>query len=172
MSEPAEKLSDILAGHVGSSRTDCGDFPWDCIDTSVWYAFLVVENGKIARYGFTSSRSSKEQLCNALKSVSINDEVLLLGVWTGKYSTHLFVIDPAVALEQLRHQTKSAYFEQIRSATNVTKAYGPRGGFRYLSFSYTDNSGKQVRSSIRSKADAGEIEAVFKEQGIPIRELR
>ena len=54
------KLSALIVGQAGYFRTDCDDFPLHSTDRSVWYALLVVEDGEIVRYGFTSSKSSNK----------------------------------------------------------------------------------------------------------------
>ena len=130
MTHEEGKLAKFLAGQSGYFRTDCNDFPWHSTDRSVWYALLVVEDGEIIRCGFTSSKPNKAALCDALRSLTAEDEVLLLGIWTGQYSTHLFVVEPAMALECLEGKRRFARFEHLRNATDVVKAYGPRGGFR------------------------------------------
>jgi hypothetical protein len=61
-----------------------------------------VEEGRIQRYGFTSSKSNKAALCSTLQQLTKSDEALLLGVWTGQYSTHLFVLDIPKAVCNLK----------------------------------------------------------------------
>lgn len=164
------KLSRFVAGQPGYFRTDCDEFPWHSTDRSVWYALLIVENGRIVRYGFTSSKSNKEGLCDALESLMAEDEALLLGVWTGRYSTHLFVIEPGVALEHLRGKKKQARFEHLSNATDVVKTYGPRGGFRHLSYRYIDERGMPVHTSTCDRSQAEDLETFFRKHGITIRE--
>ncbi len=76
------------------------NFPWSSTDRSVWYSFLVVEDGKIVRYGFTSAKGSKTDLLECLQATK-GQERTLLGVWTGQYSTHRFVLDPDKAIKVL-----------------------------------------------------------------------
>jgi dipeptidyl aminopeptidase/acylaminoacyl peptidase len=96
------KLSDFAAGQPGYFRENAEeDFPWNSTDKSVWYSLLVVEDGRIQRYGFTSSKSNKAGLRNALETLT-NEEALLLGVWTGQYSTHLFVLNIQTAIKKLK----------------------------------------------------------------------
>jgi len=78
------------------------DFPWEFSGGAVWFGLLVVENGKIQRYGFTSAKSSKEMLLEALRALDPDDEVLLLGVWKGQYRTHLFVLNTQKAIKKLQ----------------------------------------------------------------------
>lgn len=95
------KLSKFIAGQSGYFRENAEDFPWDSTDKSVWYSLLVVEDGQIQRYGFTSSKSNKKGLVNALETLT-NEEALLLGIWTGQRSTHLFVLNIPTAIEKLK----------------------------------------------------------------------
>ena len=88
------KLSKFVVGQPGYFREKAeNEFPWDRSDRSVWYSLLVVEAGRIERYGFTSSKSNKTALRSTLKELTREDEALLLGVWTGQYSTHLFILN-------------------------------------------------------------------------------
>jgi hypothetical protein len=172
MAHDTGKLTNFLTDQPGYFRTDCDDFPWHSTDRSVWYALLVVENGEIVRYGFTSSKSSKKGLCDAIRSLNAKDEVLLLGIWNGQYSTHLFVIDPAVALEHLEGQKKYARFEHLHNATDVVKGYGPKGGFRHLSYHYIDGHGLSIHLSTGNRSEAEDLEAYFRSIGINIAEER
>ena len=97
------KLANHIVGQPGYFREGAEDeFPWGRTDKSVWYAILTVEDGRIERYGFTSSKSNKAGLCSALQQLTEQDEALLLGVWTGQYSTHLFVLDIPKAICKLK----------------------------------------------------------------------
>ena len=95
------KLDKFLGGCSGYFRSDCEDeFPWS--DTSgIWYSLFVVEDGKIERYGFTSAKGNKETLRLLLKEISPDDDAMLIGVWTGQYNTHLFILDIQKAIEKL-----------------------------------------------------------------------
>jgi len=62
---------------------------------------LIIEKEKIQKYGFTSAKGQKQNLCNALKEIKDIEQALLLGVWTGKYSTHLFALDIKKAIFNL-----------------------------------------------------------------------
>jgi hypothetical protein len=166
------KLSDFLAGQSEYFRTDCDDFPWHSTDRSVWYALFVIEKGTIVRYGFNSSKANKKELCNALGALTVEDEILLLGIWTGEYRTHLFILEPAMALEYLEGDKKFARFEHLRNATDVVKAYGPRGGFRSLSYSYVDDQGVSNHASTGDRSEAEDLEEYFRSVGITITEER
>lgn len=96
------RLDEFVAGQPGYFREGEEDsFPWDRTDRGVWYCLLVVEEGMIERYGFTSSKSNKAGLCRALSTLSGRRDALLLGVWTGQYRTDLFVLDIPKAIEKL-----------------------------------------------------------------------
>lgn len=96
------KLTRFIAGQPGYFREGAEDaFPWDLTDHRAWYTLFTVEEGRIERYGFTSSKSNKAGLCSALQQLTEQDEALLLGVWTGMHSTHLFVLDIAMAIAKL-----------------------------------------------------------------------
>ncbi len=77
------------------------EFPWNSTGSSVWYALLIVEEGRICYYGFTSAKSSKRNLVNVLKSLTPQDETILLGIWTGNYRTDLFILDIEKAITEL-----------------------------------------------------------------------
>jgi len=97
------KLSDFLVGVPGYFREgEDESFPWGRTDKAVWYALFVVEGGKIERYGYTASKTSKANLRAALTALSKDEEALLLGVWTGEYSTHLFVLSIPSAIIKLQ----------------------------------------------------------------------
>lgn len=83
----------------------CNDeesFPWTSIDRSVWYALITVECGKIVKYGFTSSKSQKQNLYHALIKIDKFEDCLLLGVFNGKYKTDLFVLNIEIAQNKLK----------------------------------------------------------------------
>ena len=90
-------LSDV-PGYFESGAED--RFPWHATGGAVWFALLVVEEGKIARYGFTSAKSQKVKLRAALSTLQ-DREALLLGVWTGQHRTSLFVLEISKAIGKL-----------------------------------------------------------------------
>lgn len=97
------KLDEYLSAIAGYFRHEKeNEFPWDTRHKTVWYALLVIENNRIEKYGFTSSCSQTACLCQALKEIENKSQAMLLGIWTGKYSTHLFVLDIDKAIEQLQ----------------------------------------------------------------------
>ena len=74
-------------------------FAWDINGKVVWYSVIKED---LSLIGFTSSKSGKKELINYLRSSIDNKEkIILFGVWTGQYSTSLFVLDPIKAIKQL-----------------------------------------------------------------------
>lgn len=69
---------------------------------------------------------------------------------------------------QLSAKKKEKKLELLRSARNVVKCLGPRGGFRSLSFEYNEETGNVVYESVAWKQEAEELEKHFKECGISI----
>ena len=96
-------LSRFLVGVPGYFRDGAEEhFPWTATGGAVWYALFVVENGKIEKYGFTSSKSGKEGLVSALQALSHEEESVLIGVWNGQYRTDLFILQAEKALSHLQ----------------------------------------------------------------------
>jgi len=96
------KLDVLTGSHTGYFRVgEEGTFPWSNTASSIWYALFVIEDGKICRYGFTPTKSSKESLLNSLKALDPDDEVLLIGIWNGERHTDLFILERGRAIEEL-----------------------------------------------------------------------
>ena len=77
------------------------EFPWDSTDRSVWFALFIVEGGEIKKYGFTSSKSQKHALLEALRELPHDCNAELLGVWNGRYSTSLICLDIDISISKL-----------------------------------------------------------------------
>jgi len=93
-------LDSFLSSTPGYFRSGAEEeFPWTAT-SGIWFALLVVEEGKIVRYGFTAAKSQKEKMREALSKIS-SSEALLLGVWTGSHRTDLFVLDISKAVANL-----------------------------------------------------------------------
>jgi hypothetical protein len=92
-------LADGVHGYFRHGAED--EFPWSSTAKSVWYAVVTVENGRIHSYGFTAARSQRAKLRELLQTRG-ETEAMLLGVWTGQYGTHLFVLDIDIALKRLQ----------------------------------------------------------------------
>ena len=97
------KFSHLIDGKQGYFREGEEDeFPWNRTDRKVWYSLFTVEEGRIQHYGFTPSKSNKAALCSILQQLTLNDQSLLLGIWNGDYSTHLFILDLQKAINKLK----------------------------------------------------------------------
>ena len=81
----------------------------------------------------------------------------------------LEIIDEDVLREQEAQQKQ--FDKNLKTAHDVVLRLGPRGGFRYLSYSYTDlKSGCSVHTSIGFRKEAYQIMEKMKSYNIPIRE--
>lgn len=58
--------------------------------------------------------------------------------------------------------------EELKTAKDVIKVIGPRGGFRYLSYRYTSKDGISCNTSMGFKTDAEKLIELFKSYGISI----
>ena len=72
------------------------DFPFWSTDRATWY-FTVDKTGKIQ--GYTPSKTSKK---NIIECLTRDSDILLFGVWTGKYSTSIFLLDSKIAIGKLQ----------------------------------------------------------------------
>lgn len=72
------------------------------------------------------------------------------------------------ALKEIDRQ-KQLFAENLKGAEDVTLYVGPRGGFKYLSYSYMDKeSGINVHTSEGFRDKAYRILDILKEYGIPV----
>jgi hypothetical protein len=62
--------------------------------------------------------------------------------------------------------------EALRTATNVIKTVGPRGGFKYLSYEYIAKDGVRQHVSTGFRSEAEEVIAVLERYGISVEERR
>lgn len=65
-------------------------------------------------------------------------------------------------------ERESELLEELKSASHVTKFVGPRGGFRYLTYSYTDKNGISVNASNGFKNDSERLIKIFESYGMKI----
>lgn len=72
------------------------DFPFWSTDKMTWY-FTVDTLGKMQ--GYTPSKTNKKILIELLKHYP---DLSLFGVWTGKYSTSIFLLDSKIAVVKLQ----------------------------------------------------------------------
>jgi len=59
--------------------------------------------------------------------------------------------------------------EALKSARNVVRYTGPRGGFKCLSYEYVDKDGVLCHVSTAGREECDKLTAFFHEQGIAIR---
>lgn len=62
--------------------------------------------------------------------------------------------------------------EELKSAQNVIKYVGPRGGFRHLSYEYTSMEGISRHVSNGFKSEAERLIEIFEQYGINVVEIR
>lgn len=67
---------------------------------------------------------------------------------------------------------KAEHREALRSAKNVVRTVGPRGGFKYLSYEFTEKNGSSRHESTGFKSEVEELVELFKRYGIPIGERK
>ena len=98
-------MNEITGGYFRMKEEE--QFPWDATDRKVWYAIFVVDGGKISREGYTAAKTNKISLAARLEILlSEKTEHVLIGVWSGNYSTHLFVLNSRIAIKKLIRATK------------------------------------------------------------------
>ena len=117
-----------------------------------------VEGYPIGRYGEWSRNFDR------FVGVNFPGITILDVLWTG-----LEIIDEDYLREQA--EAKRAKMEALKSATNVVLTVGPRGGFRYLSYEYTDADGLRRGSSTGSGTEAEELQEFFAENSIHVRRV-
>lgn len=96
--------------------------------------------------------------------LTFDDGTPVMGQWRGRWRSDFFQF----SVSQYR-QYVEAKDELLKSARNVVKRVGPRGGFRFLSYEYVNEHGTAVHTYAGSRAEAERLEAVFARHGIPVR---
>ncbi|MBU3089805.1 hypothetical protein KPL42_15065 [Clostridium gasigenes] len=66
-------------------------------------------------------------------------------------------------------KTKTTYLKELKTATNIIKTIGPKGGFKYLSFEYTRIDGCHWSKSIGLKKEADKLLDVFSEYKLNVK---
>jgi len=97
------------------------------------------------------------------KLLSFPDDTPVMGQWPGQYRSDYFQF----TVGQYRPYAEAKY-GLLKSAKNVIKFIGPKGGFRLLSYKYENEQGIIESEQINSKADADIIEEIFDKQKIPV----
>jgi len=95
--------------------------------------------------------------------LSFDDGTPVMGQWRSEWHSDFFQF----TVGQYRRYVEAQY-ELLKSARNVVKTVGPRGGFRSLSFEYVGEHGTTVHASAGAKAEAERLEAFFARQSIPV----
>jgi len=78
----------------------------------------------------------------------------------------LEIIDKEYLEEIALHNKK--HMEELKSAQNVIKYVGPKGGFRHLSYEYTTVEGNRSHASNGLKSEAERLIKIFEEYGIKV----
>jgi len=101
---------------------------------------------------------------NAKKLLTFPDETPVMGQWRGEWRSDYFQFNVG-KYRQFLEAKNAALVKTIR---HVVKRLGPLGGFRSLSYKYTDDNGTIVSTSVCSKSEAERLEAVFLKNNIPV----
>ena len=94
---PLPLLLSVSGGHFRFG--DEADFPWRA-HSGVWYFYLARGPAGLTQKGFTSTKDGKWGLLEELGATR-PDQGHLFGVWTGKWDTHVFVLDRQIAIARL-----------------------------------------------------------------------
>jgi hypothetical protein len=165
------KLSRFLTGVPGYFRIgEEAAFPWHVEDSSVWYGLLVVEDGRISRYGFTSAAASKLALCRALEALALTDDALLLGIWTGSRRSDLFILSPSEALAYLKGPKRFTRFEELGEISDVELVRHDRT--KYLAYAYRPSSGQVIHTSTNRRSEIAALLEYLSQKGIKVKERR
>jgi hypothetical protein len=65
-------------------------------------------------------------------------------------------------------QQRAAHFQRLRLARHVVKMIGPRGGFRSLTYDYTNASGVTIHVATGIRDEAERLETFFRKNNIPV----
>jgi hypothetical protein len=95
--------------------------------------------------------------------LSLPDDTPVMGQWRGKHHSDYFKF----TVGQYRPYAE-ANDDLLKSAKNVIKYMGPKGGFRSLSYEYVNEQGVKAYSNTGSKAEADRLEYFFTQQNIPV----
>ncbi|PKE34599.1 hypothetical protein CW697_04625 [Macrococcoides caseolyticum] len=80
----------------------------------------------------------------------------------------LEIIDEEYLAEAEKRKQKE--LEELKTAYDVVKYVGPRGGFKYLSYQYTNSDGVNVGVTQGFKKKAEKLIAIFESYGIEVVE--
>jgi hypothetical protein len=95
--------------------------------------------------------------------LNLVDETPVMGQWRGEWHSDFFQF----TVGQYRQYVEAQY-EPLKSARNVLKVVGPKGGFRSLSYEYVNEHGTVVHANTGFKAEAERLEKFFASQNIVV----
>jgi hypothetical protein len=95
--------------------------------------------------------------------LSLPDDTPVMGQWRGERRSDYFQF----TVGQYRPYAK-AKDNLLKSAKNVIKSIGPKGGFRSLSYEYVNEQGEKAYGSTGSKAEADRLEDFFAKHNIQV----
>lgn len=95
--------------------------------------------------------------------LSLPDDTPVMGQWPGQYRSDYFQF----TVGQYRTYDQAKY-DLLKSAKNVIKYVGPKGGFHALSYDFENECGETKHCSTGSKAEADRLEAFFAKHNIPV----
>ncbi len=98
-----------------------------------------------------------------LELLDFSDETPVMGQWRGEWRSDFFQF----SVGQYRQYVEAQY-QPLKSARNVLKVVGPKGGFRSLSYEYVGEDGLVVHTSTSFKDKAERLEKFFASHNIPI----
>jgi hypothetical protein len=81
----------------------------------------------------------------------------------------LEIIDERYLSEATKREVK--HVEALKHARGVVRHVGVRGGFKYLSYEYTDDAGVICHLSTSSKAEAEKLAGLVEEHKIPVKQV-
>jgi hypothetical protein len=101
---------------------------------------------------------------NAKKLLTFPDETPVMGQWRGDYRSDYFQFK----VGQYRQYLEEKDAALVITVRHVVKRIGPLGGFRSLSYEYTDENGTIMHHSVGYKTEAERLEAVFLKNEISV----
>lgn len=99
--------------------------------------------------------------------LSFPDDTSVMGQWRGEWRSDFFQFKIGQYRKHIDIKLSS-----LKSAKNVVKNVGPRGGFRSLSYEYVSESGMTTYKSTSNKSEAQMLEDFFAQQGITVSEAK
>lgn len=95
--------------------------------------------------------------------LELPDDTPVVGMWAEDYAVEYYHFTVG---QYKRHRDQRE--RRLRTARNVVKVIGPRGGFRSLAYEYTGEQGVTVHVATGIRDEAYRLVAQFMSLGIPI----